>query len=310
MHIVGASRTQRHAGLMVDVSVIIPVWNDADQLLLCLQALARQTLPPGDFEVVVIDNGSRVPVRAQIDVPDGLQVVWAVEETPGSYAARNAGIVLAQGRILAFTDADCRPGPAWLEHGTQLLGRSQMPCYVAGKIDLTPSSPDGLSATDAFEAVANFNQERQIREAGYAATANLFVRRADFDAVGAFDTLMSGGDFQWCRRAMVRGLNPVYCPDAVVRHPARGSRGSVLQRELRMVGGHRDLEPGWSSALKYALRFALPPRRQISDILSLPRADLTGTNRFLAIAFAIEIRLRIAANRLYLEWTGAASPRI
>lgn len=76
-----------------------------------------------------------------------------------------------------------------------------------------------------------------------------------------------------------------------------------------MVGGHRDLDPGWRAALKYAARFALPPRRQIRDILSLPRADLSGTNRFLAIAFAVEIRLRIAVSRLYLEWTGAASPR-
>lgn len=296
-------------GPMAEISVIIPVWNDPGGLRLCLEALARQIRPLDAFEVIVVDNGSKPPARSETVVPDGLRVVWTVEEKPGSYAARNTGLGLAKGKILAFTDADCVPDAAWLERGSEELKRAKAPGYLAGKINLIPSGPDGLSATDAFEAVANFNQERQIREAGYAATANLLVRRGDFDAVGPFDTLMSGGDYEWCRRAMASGLEPRYCACAAVRHPARGSRDSVLRRELRMVGGHRDLDPGWRAAFCYALRFALPPRRQIRDILSLPDKELSSTDRLLAIAFAIEIRLRIAANRLYLEWTGAASPR-
>lgn len=294
---------------MVDVSVIIPVWNDTDGLQLCLNALAVQTLPLTDFEVIVIDNGSSPPIKDGIESPDRLKIIWTREESPGSYAARNTGVAKASGTIFAFTDADCQPDPEWLQNGVDIVRGTETACYAAGRIDLIASGGGRLSPTDAFEAVANFNQERQIVEAGYAATANLFVRRKDFEKVGTFEELMSGGDYQWCRRAKSSGLTALYCNKAIIRHPARGSRKSVMQRELRMVGGHRDVNPGWKAALSYACRFALPPRRQIKDILALPSSSINGTNRLLAILFAIEIRLRIAANRLYLEWTGTASPR-
>ncbi len=293
----------------MDISVVIPVWNDARGLQLCLNALAQQTLSSTRFEVIVADNGSTPPMKHAIELPNSLQIVWVLEKKPGSYAARNTGVSQTRGEVLAFTDADCQPDPTWLERGLVCVKQSEAPCYVAGRIDLIASSDGGLSPTDAFEAVANFNQERQIKEAGYAATANLFVRREVFETVGPFDELMSGGDYQWCRRAMSSGLIATYCDDAIIRHPARGSRTSVVQRELRMVGGHRDVDPGWKAALAYACRFALPPRRQIKDILALPASRINGANRLLAIVFAIEIRLRVAVNRLYLEWTGNTSPR-
>jgi hypothetical protein len=44
---------------MKRVSVVIPTYNDATSLRICLDALQRQTMSPADFEVIVVDNGSR-----------------------------------------------------------------------------------------------------------------------------------------------------------------------------------------------------------------------------------------------------------
>src|SRR5262245_10159476 len=57
----GAPRTSRELPF---VSVIVPVYNDARRLRLCLEALARQTYPAAAFEILVIDNDSDDDVAA------------------------------------------------------------------------------------------------------------------------------------------------------------------------------------------------------------------------------------------------------
>ena len=91
------------------VSVIIPVYNDLKLLSTCLECLDRQTYPKTRFEVLVVDNGSDLPVQPIVSRYSNVKL--EKESMPGSYAARNRGIAAARGEILAFTDADCRPSP-------------------------------------------------------------------------------------------------------------------------------------------------------------------------------------------------------
>jgi glycosyltransferase involved in cell wall biosynthesis len=125
------------------VSVVVPVVDQAVGLAATLEALAGQSLPESSFEVIVVDNGS---------VDDSLQVAaaWSarhpgarvVSETElrGSYAARNRGIESSSAELLAFTDADCRPDPHWLEAGLAALEESAAE-VVAGRIEVLPVQP-------------------------------------------------------------------------------------------------------------------------------------------------------------------------
>src|SRR5262249_52917854 len=97
------------------VSVIIPVYNDAERLPKCLAALEAQTSPSGRSEGVVIDNGSGRPAAPLL--AGYTHVRASYEGRPSQYAARNRGLSLAQGEVLAFTDADCVPAPGWIERG-------------------------------------------------------------------------------------------------------------------------------------------------------------------------------------------------
>jgi len=94
------------------VSIIIPTYRDWDRLRVCLDALAVQTYPRDRIEVIVVNND---PANAPgtLAFPGTLRLVD--EETPGSYAARNAGLRVAGGDVLLFTDADCVPEPRWVE---------------------------------------------------------------------------------------------------------------------------------------------------------------------------------------------------
>lgn len=154
------------------VSVIVPVyeqWHLVPELLNCL---TEQSLPRGDFEVLIVDNGSKNLLVPQV-VPDNVHVMSC--ERPGSYAARNRAAVEAIGDYLAFTDADCQPSPTWLEN---LLGAAANSKNVhglwAGAIDVV-SDGDDPNIFEAYDMVRGIPQERYVGR-GYAATANLLSR--------------------------------------------------------------------------------------------------------------------------------------
>ena len=93
-------------------SVIIPAYNAAASIGACLEALAHQTLAAGDFEVIVVDDGS-TDTTPRVAEQFGVRVVRGTHGGPA--AARNLGASLATGQFLLFTDADCVPEPDWAE---------------------------------------------------------------------------------------------------------------------------------------------------------------------------------------------------
>ncbi|MEA2495152.1 MAG: hypothetical protein QOJ29_3063, partial [Thermoleophilaceae bacterium] len=97
---------------MPRASVVVATRDRADSLAALLSALAEQTLPREDFEVIVIDDGSTdhtARVLAEAEARGTLQLRIARDEGRGPGAARNRGWREARGEIVAFTDDDCRP---------------------------------------------------------------------------------------------------------------------------------------------------------------------------------------------------------
>ncbi len=217
------------------ISVLIPVYRDWEPLRQCLAALAAQNWPAEDFEVIAINNDVAPP-------PAGFEqrgVILLHAPEGHSYSARNAGLAVARGAVLAFTDADCRPDAGWLAAGWAAL---QQPgaALAGGRIRIAVEARN--LATDFDQSFA-FRQAESVR-AGSSVTANLFVKRDVFDAVGGFNGAMqSGGDFEFCRRARQQGFMLVYADDAVVWHPARDSLAALFRKNRRVAGGlRRDFE--------------------------------------------------------------------
>ena len=158
------------------------------------------------------------------------------EPQPGSYAARNTGLAIAGGEIIAFTDADCLPGPDWIARAVEALAAPDATGIVAGRIALVHPRPSGVSPLAySYSALYSFNPHGA---GGLGATANLIVRRAVLDMVGPFDpTLLSGGDMDWGKRAERAGIPTRHADEVSVVHAARPTVGSILRRELRLAGG-------------------------------------------------------------------------
>jgi glycosyltransferase involved in cell wall biosynthesis len=249
------------------VSIVIPVLNDFERLTKCLRALEAQTWDTSALEVIVVDNGSDGDL-AQLIAPFDF-VRLARESRPGSYAARNAGLELVTGNVIAFTDSDCLPEPNWVEQGVAAVQTHGPNVVVGGHVVLFPKDADRPSLAESFELAVGFSQQLYVEQKHYAVTANLFTTPHVFAKVGRFDgSLKSGGDKEWGTRAFRDGVKVVYDENTVVRHPARRSMQELLHKRARVVGGHlaimRERYPNWLAFSILLGRSCLPPVRRIA----------------------------------------------
>jgi glycosyltransferase involved in cell wall biosynthesis len=92
------------------ISVVIPVYNQADKLIKTLESLLQQTNT--DFEVIIVNDGSHdnpeqlfsdfISKIASTDIP----FYFFNQENKGAPAARNYGLAKSKGEYLFFCDAD------------------------------------------------------------------------------------------------------------------------------------------------------------------------------------------------------------
>ncbi len=96
------------------ISIIIPVYNHTEHLQEVLDALARQSYQ--NFEVIIVDDGSTVPVASMnFTMQNGFSVLFLRQENKGAPAARNFGFQESHGEYVMFYDADVIASPDMLE---------------------------------------------------------------------------------------------------------------------------------------------------------------------------------------------------
>lgn len=213
------------------ISVIIPVYQDWGRLLLCLDKLKNQIIDFQLFEVIVVNNESQ-QIAPNWDVLP-FQVRLIHQQLPGSYSARNKAIQCAQGDAYLFTDSDCLPDNYWIAQAIDLLERSQASLF-AGKIGIY-SETDNIFVR--FEKAFAFPNEKYVLEENFGVTANLLVRRDVFNKVGDFNSqMMTGGDSEFCNRAVGLGFQIEYAPSLLVMHPARVSWREFKKKAIRFGG--------------------------------------------------------------------------
>lgn len=217
------------------VSIIIPVFHNWQFLAKCLEALEQQTYSADMFEVIVVNND---PKDASFNLKRRENVTVIAEGTRGSYAARNRGIAESQGQLLGFCDADCAPSPGWIDNAVRFFENNPSYHRSAGKIELLYTDNHHLTYPELYEKVFAFRQEAYAQD-GFSATANMFAYRRVFDAIGLFnDALLSGGDFEWGKRAANAGYAIGYCPDALVLHPSRKTVHALIKKTRRVCSGY------------------------------------------------------------------------
>jgi glycosyltransferase involved in cell wall biosynthesis len=218
----------------LSVSIIIPVYNDQSGLSNCLRALENQSLPYQQFEVIVVDNASQPKMKLTNKAE--LNCILEDSEKPGSYAARNVGLQIANGEVIAFLDADCLPEEDWLKQGLAAVQSAPLKTLVGGEVKLTASKKP--TAIEIYQCLTGFGQQNNIEQQSFSATASLFVRREQALLIGEFnEDLLSGGDLEWSWRARALGFNIKFSPDTQVTTAPRKSLSAAIKQARRVAGG-------------------------------------------------------------------------
>lgn len=222
------------------VSVIIPVYNDADRLQRCLQSVESQSYLREHYEVIVVDNGSTDHiVSVQTAFPN---MRFVREHKRGPAAARNTGVKVAAHDIIAFTDADCMPEPNWLEQGVRAFLELPTEGIVGGRVMSTFVKPDHPTFIERYDAITYFRQQWNVEVQHFSATANTITHRSLFNQIGGFDERYHTAaleDIDWGLRAHKAGYPLAYSADMIVKHPARQTLRSLLWVQQRQADyGH------------------------------------------------------------------------
>jgi GT2 family glycosyltransferase len=260
------------------LSVVIATYNRLPLITRLLWQLAGQTLPPEQFEVVVVDDGSKEPVREPLleqKLPYSLRV--EVQQNAGAAAARHRGVIAARGEVVLVTDDDMQVAPDFLErHLAHHPPGSRH--VVLGRIRPDPSIGD-MPLFERWYAYLNGRMADELSAPGARArgnhlyTGNVSFHRADYVGVGGFDkSLGQSEDVELGVRLEKAGCTFVFASDAYVLH---GSDHVSFERWLKRANRYGMFDT--QVARKHPDRRGLNPWRLLFETNPLARPLLAVT---------------------------------
>lgn len=206
----------------MELSVVIPTYNNRAVLERTLGALAAQTFPVDRYEVVLVDDGSTDGTAEMIErFRTRLQMTYLPRPHGGRASSRNAGARAARGRILLFLDSDFFAVPGLLAAHYRHYPPDARGIAIQGA---SRTHPDTL--TTPFMRAREFCLPVPPGPPGRislfrVSTRNLSLLRADFEAAGGFDEAFGGygwEDIELAWRLRARGVRFTYDPAASGDH--------------------------------------------------------------------------------------------
>lgn len=197
------------------VSVIIPAYNAAQFLAETIQSVLAQSYR--NWELLIINDGStdNTTEVAEHYCQYDPRIQLYSQPNQGVSTARNLGIELAQGALIAFLDADDRWFPHKLTAHIEHLTATPPVGVSFAKASFIKHSGDP-TGTISSGCLSHLKPEDFLYENPTITTSNLVVRRELFDQIGCFDPAMSySEDLDWLfrvmcsKRWMVQGIDQV-----------------------------------------------------------------------------------------------------
>lgn len=227
------------------VSVIAPAYNNPEEVELFLQSIAQRL--SGDFEVIVVDDGSRDTRLGDVCAKHAFIRYLRLPENCGAPTARNAGAQLARGEVLLFVDSDMIV-QADLSTITSRLFADSTILAAVGAFDPEPANPSYFRSF--WGLVKTFSLPRESFSSTFYPAIGA-IRKAVFDEVGGFSSkLRAAEDFEFSIRFFARGWQVRYAPELLVSVHYKGmvtslrqsfdrsTKWSLLFRERRQFDNH------------------------------------------------------------------------
>jgi glycosyltransferase involved in cell wall biosynthesis len=216
------------------VSVVVATYNGQRTIESCLDSLSRLNYP--HYEIIVVDDGS-TDLTPQL-VAKFPQARYLRQTNSGLSVARNTGIGVATGEVVAFTDDDCRPDGDWLHYLIGDLVRSEF--AGVGGHNFPPPDDSHVAATVAASPGGPAHVMLTDREAEHIPGCNMAFYKWVLDEVGGFDPVFrkAGDDVDLCWRIQNRNCKIGFSAAGFVWHYRR----STVRAYLKQQAGYGEAE--------------------------------------------------------------------
>lgn len=239
---------------MISISAIICTYNREDLILNTLTGLKNQSIDPGLFEIIIVNNNSTdqtetICKQFIVDHPQ-LNCHYVEEKKQGLSYSRNMGINSSSGIFVTFLDDDSVPDPDFLKVVLNYM-ESHPECMAAGgKIHLqfVEDKPDWINKY-LSPLLGYFDLGKTMKPFGrrnYPRGSNMSFRKDIFMVVGEFNpnlgrkgTSLAGGEEKDLFSRMYRkNLQVIYLPEAKVNHlvPAERTTIAYVKQQAKGIG--------------------------------------------------------------------------
>lgn len=217
---------------MPTLSIIIAIYNRKDELFELLNSLAFQT--DKDFEVVVVDDGSRIALLPVVELfQDRLNIQFFRKENSGPGLTRNYGARRAKGEWLVFVDSDVIVEKDYIANIKKNI--EQSPCDAFGGADKAHKGFNlmqkaiSYSMTSVFTTGGIRGNKKSVMKF-QPRSFNMGVRKSAFDAVGGFSEMRIGEDPDLSMTLWENGFTTAFYDDIGVYHKRRTDFGKFSKQ--------------------------------------------------------------------------------
>jgi glycosyltransferase involved in cell wall biosynthesis len=224
------------------ISCIVPVFNGEGYIREALESILAQTHRP--LEIIVADDGS-TDRTASIVAGFGERVRYVKQSNKGPATARNLGLSMATGDLVAFLDADDLWHPEKLE-------RQLARFHARPELDYCVTHAQNFWIPELEVEAEKYHNHRISKPMPGYVTQTLMARRVLFEAIGLFDSALSHSDStDWFLRAAEHGAVMELLPEVLTyrrlhsnnrsRIRAAKSRDEFLELLRLSLGRRRQL---------------------------------------------------------------------
>lgn len=285
----------------MDISVVIAAHNQRDRLRLVLSGLAVQTFSEGQFEVIIVDDGSTDGTGDFLREYEQISIrVIPLNTNVGRCRARNIGIAEARGDLVAFLDGDALPGPDWLVQHWHLFQRYNGVTsgfqYCLPRLEYAQDPQSGLPWEDIpasiIHTMRTYPEKFRVTEA---------MIQSDFDAIAP---LSQEGGYPFPELTLMQDQVQVLfdkVPDSPIGwisfYPHNASAPRIALEEVGGFDEEMLHSEGWDLAYRlmqngYKMRFAAKAQSyhlyHHHDFFSPQNAFAESQKRHRAIAHMVE----------------------
>jgi cellulose synthase/poly-beta-1,6-N-acetylglucosamine synthase-like glycosyltransferase len=210
--------------------VVVTLGERISELNSCIDALANQTVK--DFEVVIIIPQEHKDAHLR-DLNRSIPLSIYKQDGVGICNARNNGIMLSFGNIIAFTDDDAEPHPDWIEKINQHFEENPELDYIGGEFT--------IQVNNVWQRWIDHNyhlSEIDI-DRGLCHGNNMAYRRKVFDNHRFDENIIFGADEADLQvRLKASGMKCLTFPDILIHHQHRSNFLSFTKMRWKYAQGH------------------------------------------------------------------------